>query len=246
MLDFFKELFAAMRATAVERIKNPIIGALCFSWIIFNWDNILVMLFSAATIEDKIVMIKDNATMYTAIILPIISTVLITIFLPIISAKVISIQNKPTMASMQGYADRNDATLNRKIISEQIRARANIAYEREITGGQEEIQKMREDIELSKEKTGEITKEKDELIAEKTILITENKKLKNDLRNAVNETNRYVRIMSGNDSETEIDIKNGSGATSNYLRQLALTKLAPNTGIITRSIHAKDDKDDKQ
>ncbi|MFA3779927.1 hypothetical protein [Yersinia sp. 1652 StPb PI] len=177
MLDFFKELFTAMRATAVERIKSPVIGALCFSWLIFNWDNILVMLFSAATIEDKIVMIKDNSTMLTAMIFPIISTVLITILLPIISAKVISIQNKPTMASMEGYADRNDATLDRKKITEQKRARADIAYEREITGGQEEIQKMKEDIEISKEKTGEITKEKNELIAEKKALISEKKSL---------------------------------------------------------------------
>ena len=177
MLDFFKELFTAMRATAVERIKNPVIGALCFSWLIFNWDNILVMLFSTATIEDKIVMIKDNSTMLTAMIFPIISTVLITMLLPIISAKVILIQNKPTMASMKGYAERTNAALDIRIISEHKRALGDITYERGITGGQEEIQKMKEDIEISKEKTGEITKEKDELISEKKTLISEKNKI---------------------------------------------------------------------
>ncbi|HDL6893872.1 TPA: hypothetical protein PXM15_000963 [Yersinia enterocolitica] len=196
MLDFFKELFAAMRATAVERIKNPIIGALCFSWLIFNWDNILVILFSTATIEDKIVMIKDNSTMLTAMIFPIISTVLITVLLPIISAKVILIQNKPTMESMKGYAERTNAALDIRIISEHKRALGDITYERGITGGQEEIQKMKEDIEKSREKTGEITKEKDELISEKDTLISE----KNNL---ITERNALV-----SEKETMIEINN--------------------------------------
>ncbi|MFQ6256109.1 hypothetical protein ACLMPK_01165 [Yersinia enterocolitica] len=177
MLDFFKELFTAARSTAVERVKSPVVGALFFSWIAFNWDNILVMLFSASTIEDKIVMIKDNSTIFTAIIWPVVSAAFISMVLPIISAIVIWGQNKPTMFSMGKYAIRNDAILDRKITTEKKRAQADIAYEREKTGEQEIIQRMREDIEKSKEKTGEITKEKDELIAEKNALLIEKKEL---------------------------------------------------------------------
>ncbi|CFQ87925.1 MULTISPECIES: hypothetical protein [Yersinia] len=177
MLDFFKEMFTAARFTAVERVKSPVVGALFFSWIAFNWDNIIVMLFSAATVEDKIVMIKDNSTIFTAIIWPIVSAAFISIALPVISAMVIWAQNKPTMFSMGKYAIRNDAILDRKIATEKKRAQADIAYEREKTGEQEIIQRMREDIEKSKEKTGEITKEKDELIAEKNALIIEKQEL---------------------------------------------------------------------
>ncbi|OVZ82199.1 hypothetical protein [Yersinia kristensenii] len=191
MLDFFKELFAAMRTTAVERIKSPVIGALCFSWLVFNWDNILTILFSTATIEVKIGMVKANSTILTTMVWPILSTALITILLPIISAKVISIQNKPTKASMNGYAERTNAALDIRIISEHKRARADIAYDREKTGEEEKIQKMREDIEISKEKTGEITKEKDELIAEKKALISE----KNNLIAEKNELIAEKQIM---------------------------------------------------
>ncbi|WP_145548537.1 hypothetical protein [Yersinia massiliensis] len=177
MLDFFKEMFTAARSTAVERVKSPVVGALFFSWIAFNWDNILVMLFSASTVEDKIVMIKDNSTIFTAIIWPIVSAAFISIALPVISAMVIWAQNKPTMFSMGKYAIRNDAILDRKIATEKKRAQADIAYEREKTGEQEIIQRMREDIEKSKEKSGIITKEKVQLIAEKDALIHERKEL---------------------------------------------------------------------
>ncbi|CNE70983.1 hypothetical protein [Yersinia kristensenii] len=205
MLDFFKELFAAMRTTAVERIKSPVIGALCFSWLVFNWDNILTILFSTATIEVKIGMVKANSTILTTMVWPILSTGLITILLPTISAVVIWIQNKPTMFSMEKYAIRNDAILDRKIETEKKRARADIAYDREKTGEEEKIQKMREDIEISKEKTGEITKEKDELITEKKALISE----KNNLiveRNALISEKEIMLEMNNKLSQDMIEL----------------------------------------
>ncbi|CNL06474.1 Uncharacterised protein [Yersinia frederiksenii] len=177
MFDFFKELFTAARSTTVERVKSPVVGALFFSWIAFNWDNILVMLFSAATIENKIVMIKDNSTIFTAIIWPVVSAAFISMVLPIISAMVIWGQNKPTMFSMGKYAIRNDAILNRRIETEKKRAQADIAYEKEKTGKQSEIQEMKVTIENSKKQTGEITKEKDELNADKKALISEKNNL---------------------------------------------------------------------
>ncbi|AIN19265.1 hypothetical protein CH54_1414 [Yersinia rochesterensis] len=233
MLDFFKEIFTSTRSTVAERVKNPVVGALFFSWIAFNWDNILVMLFSAATVEDKIVMIKDNSTIFTTIYWPMASAVFILIALPLISAAVIWGQNKPTMFSMGKYAIRNDAILDRKIETEKKRARADIAYDREKTGEEEKIQKMREDIEISKEKTGEITKEKDELIAEKNALIHEKKEL---IQIKEKITNEYdVLLANYNDIRNENsslrnEIKNKSSELDGAMNYI--DKLAPKTSSL--------------
>lgn len=233
MLDFFKEIFTAARSTAVERVKSPVVGALFFSWIAFNWDNILVMLFSAATIENKIVMIKDNSTIFTAIIWPVVSAAFISMVLPVISAMVIWGQNKPTMFSMGKYAIRNDAILDRKIATEKKRAQADIAYEREKTGEQEIIQRMREDIEKSKEKTGEISKEKEALVAEKNVLIHEKKEL---IQIKENMTIEYDMLLSdysdmkNENSSLKDEIKNKSSQIDDAIDYIE--KIAPRTSSL--------------
>ena len=44
MLDFIRDLYASFKQTALERVKNPVLGAFVFSWIGFNWE-ILAILF---------------------------------------------------------------------------------------------------------------------------------------------------------------------------------------------------------
>ncbi|MEL5546438.1 hypothetical protein PTR73_09930 [Serratia nevei] len=156
MLDFFKELISAVRATAVERVKNPILGALTFSWCAFNWDKILILFFSSTTIEEKIKYINDHYTLDSTILYPIYSAVAITLVLPIISAFAVFCQNKPIMFSADKYADRNDRLLKRKINSEEFRALADIAYERVKTDAQREIQAMISEIEKSKADSNEM------------------------------------------------------------------------------------------
>ncbi|MGO3396177.1 MAG: hypothetical protein ACTINL_06730 [Serratia proteamaculans] len=156
MLDFFKELFSSVRASAVERVKNPILGALTFSWCAFNWDKILILFFSSSIIEEKIKIIKSTSSIDSAILHPLYSTAAITLLLPFISAITVFFQNKPIMFTVDKQTDRSDHRLSRKIKSEVLRAEGDIAYERVKTGEQLKIQNMLSDIAKSREDASEM------------------------------------------------------------------------------------------
>jgi hypothetical protein len=56
MIELIKYFFESSK----ERIKNPLIGALAFSWFFINWKIVFVILFSKQTIENKITHIESN------------------------------------------------------------------------------------------------------------------------------------------------------------------------------------------
>lgn len=49
-----KEFFVSLFSTAQERIKNPFLSSFVFSWIVFNWKAILIVLLSRTSIESRI------------------------------------------------------------------------------------------------------------------------------------------------------------------------------------------------
>lgn len=59
-MNSIKELIFSMFETSRDRIKNPITGAFMFSWIIINWRIVLILIFSAKKVEDKIAFIETN------------------------------------------------------------------------------------------------------------------------------------------------------------------------------------------
>lgn len=50
MHEFFKSLFNSSR----ERVKNPLIGSFVLSWLVFNWDSVLTLIYSKKSIEERI------------------------------------------------------------------------------------------------------------------------------------------------------------------------------------------------
>lgn len=197
MLDFFKELFSAMRATAVERVKSPILGAFAFSWIAFNWESILTLLFSKQIIEVKICAIKAISTLENTLYAPFLMSLAITIILPWLSSLMIFVQNKPILQSMEMYRKRNNNILEGRIYTERLRAKAEIAYEREKKELELEQQKLDEKIKESQDKI----LEKDNKIEELTNRIIElDKTLADEKYNRNSFEGQYNSVMQrGND-----------------------------------------------
>lgn len=171
MLDFFKELMSAFKSTAVERVKNPFIGAFCFSWVAFNWRSILVVLFSGKSIEEKIEWINTNSNLVHALIYPAILSGLILGVLPLVSALVMWVQDKPLGFVMRKYMERDEQTLDRKIGVEKKRALASVAFKRVVADEELEIQRLNALIQTSKDQS-------DKLTAQVKTLSDENEQLK--------------------------------------------------------------------
>lgn len=145
-----------------DRIKNPFFGAFFFSWVACNWSSILILLFSDFSIETKIGGIKSESGLLLGFIIPLLSALFMSWFFPSISDWIIARQSKPILKSMRRYSIRKESSLLRKIKTEKLRAKADAAYEREMSNQELEIQKILEKI---KESQG-IILEKDNEIKE--------------------------------------------------------------------------------
>jgi hypothetical protein len=78
-----KEFFNTIFQTSNERIRNPFIGSLIFSWIAFNWKSITTLIFSTKSIEDRIIYISENFTnIWNQLYFPIIFAFFYVLVLP--------------------------------------------------------------------------------------------------------------------------------------------------------------------
>jgi len=108
MIDFIRDIFSAFRQTSLERIKSPFLGAFVFSWVAFNWQAILILIFSDRTIEKRLVSINESYDIGSFLLGPICTSILISFLLPQINKLVTRIQDKPN-------SDTIELTLSSKI-----------------------------------------------------------------------------------------------------------------------------------
>lgn len=76
--DLIKEFFESTK----ERLKTPISGAFMYSFVIYNWRPILLLVFSDASIEDKIIIINHEYCNFWAIFIPIVIATFYTLLIP--------------------------------------------------------------------------------------------------------------------------------------------------------------------
>jgi len=78
MIEFLKELFEASR----QRLKSPILGTYSLYFILYNWRPFVFLLFSKASIEDKIVVINSEYVSCNTFLWPAILTIIATFVIP--------------------------------------------------------------------------------------------------------------------------------------------------------------------
>ncbi len=154
----------------VERIKSPIAGAFVFSWLFINWKPILVLLFSDDNIERKIEYMSKDITV-GSFGYPLLFAIGYCVVIPFVTLAIERTLRKVSIKSIElAYMKKNIGLIQKKE-SEKLRADADIAYERQKTDSEKEIQEMRESITASKEREGILVKEKEEAISEKNNLL---------------------------------------------------------------------------
>lgn len=201
MLDFFKELLAASKANALERIKNPVIGAYAFSWVAFNWKSILITIFSEKSIEDKIGWIAQNSDIKTSIGYPAIMTGVILIILPVFSAIVTFAQNRPLSYVIRKNYSRIKLNLLNKIDTEQLRARASIAFNRELANEELTVQQLKAQIQETKDESSSLKENYQSLQAEHSVLqgrLSQTEKMLGDYQEVKNMLNQKTQEASKN------------------------------------------------
>lgn len=182
MLDFIKDVIGAFRQTSLERVKNPFLGAFVFSWIAFNWQALVILLFSEKTIEKRLGMINDHYDIDSFLLGPICTSILITFLLPQINKIITKIQDKPN-------SDTIELTLNSKIkIAELQQSIAEIEARKKLADKKEE-KYIEESIYRIKEENSKLN----EQVLSKELMI---KDLNTKLSNAIIEENNYKSLLN--------------------------------------------------
>ena len=159
MFESFKELFLSTANTAVNRAKNPVLGAFVMSWCAFNWKSLLYLFFSKSNIIDKISYISDNSTWKTVMFYPCLSVITICCLLPWVNNIINVWQAKPLDNNDSIENHRKARKIQRETRLQRLLAKKDITYEKVKTGAEKNIQDMKEEIILSKDRMGQLTSE---------------------------------------------------------------------------------------
>lgn len=182
MLDFIKDVLGAFRQTSLERVKSPFLGAFVFSWIAFNWQALVVLLFSDKTVEKKLGIINDNYDVGSFLLGPICTSMLITFLLPQINKIITKIQDKPNSDTME-------LTLNSKIkIAELQQSIAEIEARKKLADKKEE-RYIEESIYSIKEENSKLN---EQLLSNDLAI----KDLNTKLSKAIIEENNYKSLLN--------------------------------------------------
>lgn len=183
MLESFKEVFTSTASTAVQRVKNPALGAFAMSWCAFNWKAILFLFLSDADVTEKITYISSNSTWKTVIGYPCISVILICGFLPWVNNLISMWQAKPLDNNDSIENHRKAKQIQRATRLQRLQAKHDVTYEKVKTGAEKDIQSMKEQITESQVRMGTLTDERDRAISlfeeEKTKVQALEKTIKN-------------------------------------------------------------------
>ncbi|MCE6965872.1 hypothetical protein K6W81_18590 [Enterobacter sp. MW07] len=227
MLDFIRDIFSAFRQTSLERIKSPFLGAFVFSWVAFNWQAILILIFSDRTIEKRLVSINESYDIGSFLLGPICTSILISFLLPQINKLITRIQDKPN-------SDTIELTLSSKIKIAQLQqsiaeleAKKKLADKREEKNIDANIDAIKDD---NKKLTDKVNSYEMEIL-----------ELKSSLSESKIEENKYraqmdAAIEARDKLETTLK-KTGEANTSLNITVRELSEKNKNTETLANSLH---------
>lgn len=229
-----KELFQSIFDSSNERIKNPFIGSYITAFILYNWRAIFLLVFSNATIEDKIVVINHEYCNLGAILWPLAIAFFYILILPYLNL---------FFDLLLSYSNsKKNIRQKASIISKLEQKKAEAKYEREIAeerAGTSEISELKNQIErlnTENEKLSQQNKESFDRYTE-SIKIKENseKELSKALSDAENKLkkieNEYKNSTQNNTNKSLIQLIVSSLTEKefSYFKKYAAYKENPGT-----------------
>lgn len=184
MLTLLQQIYDASR----ERVKNPFLGSLVISWLLMNWESMLMLLFSDLIMAERIDWVNKNCFKGVWNLVPVAVAIFYVIGLPY----------------LMWVLDRLSSTINRKRIEDSIHDKISIMAKRK------ELAQKEYEVESAKAGTKEI-EELNERIEGLKMDLQNEKKLSQELESKFEEyasgqsrpTNSYLPAPFG--SELSLD-----------------------------------------
>lgn len=204
--------------TTKERLKTPISGAFLWSFIICNWRPIFLLLFSDASIENKIIVINHEYCNFWAIFWPIVIATFYTLLIPKI---MLQIEND--------LAPTQDERVTKRYESEKhlVQQKTNVAREefllKSAESGSKEIQELQDEIQS--------LKQKNEGLQESIKQINDsNKKTVDELNNSL----KLANVRVANTRPTQVNLMEYAEYLEKEELQAKFTRLLNNFTNVSR------------
>lgn len=147
------ELIKDLIDTSKERLKTPISGAFLITFIIYNWRPILFLIFSEASIEDKIIVINHEYCSLWAFLFPVFIALFYTLLIPKLMLKIDKSLIETTEERIKNIYDSKGHAMSCKI------ELAKKEFElKNIETGNKQIEELLSQINNLKESNTQITK----------------------------------------------------------------------------------------
>lgn len=209
-----KEIIESLRDGAKERIKNPIFGAIFASWIVVNWDIVLLISTSKQDIENIIYTIR-NISNFRLCLLPILLGIIYTLINPWGCYFIEKIRNIAFLRSkkdklelevkiLTAKSDLVEAQTKNELLKDQIVSEMN--YEKK--SRELEISEKQQSLADNKKRLDETTKKYAEVTASLEMHDAELSEIKKNIQNKVSQLNDLNSAIEGKEQEfknTEIN-----------------------------------------
>ncbi|HGH3374878.1 TPA: hypothetical protein ACJIK4_004445 [Kluyvera cryocrescens] len=163
MFSQLKDIASSALSTASERVRNPVLGALVFSWCSFNWKPLLFLLFSNESIEIKINYISNNSDIVHSVVYPILCTFFLCIVVPWFNNIVAVFQKMPLQNIDNFNHNKSIRDVKNGIELRRLEAQRDMTYERVKVEFDSEIQFFKNDLFKHQAAIDSFLTERDEL-----------------------------------------------------------------------------------
>lgn len=203
-------LIESVKKTLMDRINTPLFGFIFISWVIFNWDNILFVMFSELTIEQRIKAIKLSPDLYSrGLLCPVSSGFLFSVLFPYLQWLVSFLQRKAQKlldknsekrelaeyAAIKALAKERAEANNAVAIEEAVAKLAATEKSKQAAQAEFDTEKIREDYRTAQSQVVKSTNDLSEILTniqnqrEKELALMENV---SELERKINEAKREL------------------------------------------------------
>lgn len=183
IVDLIKDLID----TSKERLKTPISGAFIWSFLIYNWRPITVLLFSKISIEDRICIIDQKYCNVWVIVVPIFIALIYTIGVPMLMVQIDKVLSKTKKARITKIYDDKVDDMDGKI-----RAAKKEFILKNVESGNREVEELTKQIEALKESNSQMAIAHNNTINQLNSQLNEANKLNQFIKDLAPETVKHL------------------------------------------------------
>ncbi|RLT87506.1 MULTISPECIES: coiled-coil domain-containing protein [unclassified Ketobacter] len=223
-----KDVFNEASNHFASRLRDPLLGAFTFGWLIFNWKAIGVLLFSEKMIEERIEFIDGNYFFIQNLILfPLLFSILVSLIGPWISLGVQKLQMIPNEKRRNEKIDEDTrlfvksksraeakAELNRILAEDEISRKLKdeiSSLKDEVTAVNADYEKMKNEVEIKQKEYDEReNKDTEEAELARKELETLRKHMESERLAAKSEESRVRKELEKRQAELESRLSNSS------------------------------------